>query len=137
MNRKIIHCDADCFFVAIEMRDNPALKSRPVAVGGSPLRRGVISTCNYPAREFGVRSAMASVTALRLCSQLLILPHRMGAYRQASAHMQSIFRQYSDLVEPLSLDEAYLDVSASSQYSGSATRVAEAIRAQVRREIGI
>ena len=137
MVRKIIHCDADCFFVAIEMRDNPYLCHRPVAVGGSPQRRGVISTCNYPARRFGVHSAMPSSTAMRLCPQLLILPHRLPVYRQVSAQMLNIFQQYADVVEPLSLDEAFLDVSDNTACGGSATRVAEAIRKQVRRELGI
>lgn len=137
MSRKIIHCDADCFFAAIEMRDNPALQNRPMAVGGTPQGRGVISTCNYPARRFGVHSAMASATALRLCPQLLILPHRLPLYRQVSAQMQDIFRQYTDCVEPLSLDEAFLEVTGKNTFGGSATRLAEAIRAQVRRELAI
>lgn len=135
--RKIIHCDADCFFAAIEIRDNPALTHRPIAVGGSSDRRGVISTCNYPARRYGIHSAMPSRTALRLCPDLLILPHRMEAYREASQQMQRIFYDYTDLVEPLSLDEAFLDVSTCTQQQGSATRIAQEIRARIHQEIGI
>lgn len=135
--RKIIHCDADCFFAAIEMRDDPSLVNRPIAVGGSSDRRGVISTCNYDARRFGVRSAMPSSTAKRLCPDLLILPHRMEAYREASQQMRSIFYEYTELVEPLSLDEAFLDVSDSGFHQGSATRIAQEIRARIYKEIGI
>lgn len=135
--RKIIHCDADCFFAAIEMRDDPSLAKRPIAVGGSSDRRGVISTCNYEARRFGVHSAMPSSTAKRLCPDLLILPHRMEAYRDASLQMRAIFYDYTDLVEPLSLDEAFLDVSDSKHHQGSATRIAQEIRTRIHREIGI
>lgn len=134
--KKIIHCDADCFFAAIEERDNPLLRGRPLAVGGNQAR-GVISTCNYPARRFGVRSAMASQYALRLCPQLIIRPHRMEAYREASLAMRHIFYEYTDLVEPLSLDEAFLDVSQSSRYKGSATLIAEDIRRRIHSEVGI
>ncbi|EIK44370.1 DNA-directed DNA polymerase [Cellvibrio sp. BR] len=135
--RKIIHCDADCFFAAIEMRDDPSLARRPIAVGGSSDRRGVISTCNYEARRFGVHSAMPSSTAMRLCPDLLILPHRMDAYREASQQMRNIFYDYTDLIEPLSLDEAFLDVSDCKHHQGSATRIAQEIRARIQREIGI
>ncbi len=133
--KKIIHCDADCFYAAVEMRDDPSLGSRPIAVGGSSDHRGVISTCNYEARQFGVRSAMSSVMAKKLCPDLLILPHRMDAYREASVQMRHIFYDYTDLVEPLSLDEAFLDVSASEHCSGSATRIAEHIRQRVHDEL--
>ncbi len=135
--RKIIHCDADCFFAAIEMRDDPSLRHRPLAVGGSSDRRGVISTCNYEARRYGVRSAMASAYAKRLCPDLLIVPHRMDAYREASLAMRHVFYDFSERVEPLSLDEAYLDVTDSEHYQGSATRIAEAVRARVREALGI
>lgn len=129
--RKIIHIDADCFYAAIEMRDDPSLRNRPIAVGGSSDRRGVISTCNYEAREFGVRSAMASATAMRLCPDLIIVPGRMEKYRDASMVMREIFFDYTELVEPLSLDEAYLDVSESDRCRGSATLIAEEIRQRV------
>ncbi len=135
--KKIIHCDADCFFAAVEMRDDPSLRFRPIAVGGSSDSRGVISTCNYEARHFGVHSAMSSALAKKLCPDLLILPHRMEAYRDASLKMRHIFYDYTELVEPLSLDEAYLDVSNSTLCQGSATRIAEQIRQRVYQEVGL
>lgn len=135
--RKIIHCDADCFFAAVEMRDDPSLAHRPIAVGGSSDRRGVISTCNYEARRFGVHSAMPSSTAKRLCPDLLILPTRMDAYREASEKMRAIFYEYTELVEPLSLDEAFLDVSDAKILHGSATLIAQEIRQRIKDEIGI
>ncbi|WP_049720960.1 DNA polymerase IV [Gilvimarinus polysaccharolyticus] len=137
MSKTIIHCDADCFFAAIEIRDNPDLQGRPVAVGGHPERRGVISTCNYPARKFGVRSAMASAYALRLCAGLIILPHRMAHYRQISQKIMMIFHQFTDLVEPLSLDEAFLDVTEQVNINVSARDIAASIRKQVSDELGI
>lgn len=137
MQRKIIHCDADCFFAAIEMRDNIALQGIPLAVGGDPSRRGVIATCNYEARAFGVRSAMASAYAKKLCPQLRIVPHSMEKYRIAAQQMRAIFEDYTHLVEPLSLDEAFLDVSSTRLCRGSATLIAEEIRRRVSAEIGI
>ncbi len=137
MSRKIIHADCDCFFAAVEMRDDPRLQNIPMAIGGDPGRRGVISTCNYLARQFGVHSAMASAQAKKLCPQLLIMPGTMAKYRLASEQISAIFRQYTDLVEPLSLDEAFLDVSNSAQCDGSATRMAQAIRQQVSEQVGI
>ncbi len=129
--RKIIHIDMDCFYAAIEMRDYPELVNKPIAVGGSPDRRGVISTCNYEARKFGVRSAMATGYALKLCPHLLIQPGRMDVYREESGFIRDIFSEYSDKIEPLSLDEAYLDVTGSSHHEGSASWIAEAIRARI------
>ncbi|OSM94710.1 MULTISPECIES: DNA polymerase IV [Lonsdalea] len=126
--RKIIHVDMDCFYAAIEMRDNPRLRDIPLAIGGSALRRGVISTANYPARRFGVHSAMATATALRLCPHLTLLPGRMEVYKAASLQIRQIFARYTELIEPLSLDEAYLDVTDSSHCNGSATLMAQAIR---------
>ena len=123
--RKIIHIDCDCFYAAIEMRDDPRLAGKPLAVGGSADRRGVIATCNYEARAYGVRSAMASGHALKLCPDLTIVKPRMDAYKEASREIHNIFREYTELIEPLSLDEAYLDVSDSPKFSGSATRIAE------------
>lgn len=137
MSRKIIHCDADCFFAAIEMRDDPSLRGRPIAVGGASDRRGVIATCNYEARAYGVRSAMPSMTAKRLCPDLLLVPHRFEAYKLAAEHIREIFFDYSELVEPLSLDEAFIDVSASPNCRGSATLMAEEIRQRVFDEVGI
>lgn len=135
--RKIIHLDADCFFAAIEMRDDPSLINRPIAVGGRSELRGVISTCNYEARRYGVHSAMPTRTAKRLCPDLLVLPHRMEAYREASMQMRSIFYEFTELVEPLSLDEAFLDVSDSEFHQGSATLIAKEIRARIQRDVGI
>ena len=137
MNRKIIHIDCDCFYAAVEMRDDPSLRHRPIAVGGDPGRRGVISTCNYEAREYGVRSAMASAHARRLCPELIILPPRIGYYKEVSQQIHRIFRMFTDTIEPLSLDEAYLDVTEQPHYRGSATRMGEAIRKQVRSQVGI
>ena len=135
--RKIIHCDCDCFYASIEMRDNPALAGLPVAVGGASEHRGVVATCNYEARKFGVHSAMPTATAKRLCPQLILVAPNMEKYRQASQAMHEIFRRYTDLIEPLSLDEAYLDVSDASACQGSATLIAREIRQCVRDEIGI
>lgn len=135
--RKIIHCDADCFFAAIEMRDDPSLRHIPMAVGGSASRRGVISTCNYEARRFGVHSAMATWQALKLCPNLVLVPHNMEKYRRASAALKRIFLDYSDTVEMVSVDEAYLDVSLGEKLQGSATLIAREIRGRVKKEIGI
>ncbi|KRW59632.1 DNA polymerase IV [Pseudomonas sp. TTU2014-080ASC] len=129
--RKIVHIDCDCFYAAIEMRDDPSLAGKPIAVGGSAERRGVIATCNYEARAYGVRSAMASAQALKLCPDLLIVKPRMDVYRSVSREIHAIFREFTDLIEPLSLDEAYLDVSDSPHFSGSATRIAQEIRKRV------
>ncbi|MBZ8650827.1 DNA polymerase IV [Escherichia coli] len=122
--RKIIHVDMDCFFAAVEMRDNPALRDIPIAIGGSRERRGVISTANYPARKFGVRSAMPTGMALKLCPHLTLLPGRFDAYKEASNHIREIFSRYTSRIEPLSLDEAYLDVTDSVHCHGSATLIA-------------
>ena len=137
MTRKIIHCDADCFFAAIEMRDDPSLQGRPMAVGGRSDKRGVISTCNYEARRFGVHSAMPSVTAKRRCPELIIVPHSMDKYREASQQIRRIFFDYTDLVEPLSLDEGFLDVSNSNDCRGSATLIAKEIRQRVQQQLNI
>ena len=133
--RKIIHVDMDCFFAAVEMRDNPALRDIPLAIGGSRVQRGVISTANYPARKFGVRSAMPTATALKLCPHLTLLPGRFDAYKEASNHIREIFSRYTSRIEPLSLDEAYLDVSDSEHCHGSATLIAQEIRQTIEREL--
>ena len=135
--RKIIHIDMDCFFAAVEMRDNPALRDIPIAIGGSRVQRGVISTANYPARKFGVRSAMPTGMALKLCPHLTLLPGRFEAYREASNHIREIFSRYTSLIEPLSLDEAYLDVSASPHCHGSATLMAQEIRQTIFNELSL
>ena len=135
--RKIIHVDMDCFYAAVEMRDNPQLRDIPIAIGGSRERRGVISTANYPARKFGVRSAMPTGMALKLCPHLRLLPGRFDAYKEASAQICDIFTRYTPLIEPLSLDEAYLDVTDSPHCHGSATLMAQEIRATIFRETGL
>jgi DNA polymerase-4 len=129
--RKIIHIDMDCFFAAVEMRENPALKDVPLAVGGSAARRGVISTCNYVARKFGVRSAMATGLALKLCPNLVVVGHSSRKYSEASAIVFDIFHQYTDQVQSVSIDEAYLDVTHADLPNGSATLLAEKIRAEI------
>jgi len=135
--RKIIHCDCDCFYAAIEMRDNPALRDVPLAVGGRADQRGVVATCNYAARRFGVHSAMAMAQALKRCPDLVVVPPSMEKYRIASAQILAIYRDYADVVEPLSLDEAYLDVTHAAQLKGSATAIAEEIRARIAKTVGI
>jgi len=135
--RKIIHVDCDAFFAAIEMRDDPSLANRPMAVGGLAEQRGVIATCNYEARAYGVRSAMASAHALKLCPDLLIVRPRREAYREASQEIHTIFRTYTDLIEPLSLDEAFLDVTGCEHFAGSATLIAQDIRRRVWQQLRI
>ncbi|MEZ8823463.1 DNA polymerase IV [Vibrio amylolyticus] len=129
--RKIIHIDMDCFYAAVEMRDNPHYRGRPLAVGGHEKQRGVLSTCNYEARKFGLHSAMPTARALKLCPDLLVVPGRMQVYKEVSAHIREIFSRYTSLIEPLSLDEAYLDVTDCKQCKGSATLIAEAIRKDI------
>ncbi|WP_444921478.1 DNA polymerase IV [Microbulbifer sp. CnH-101-G] len=135
--RKIIHCDCDCFYASVEMRDDPNLRGRPLAVGGSSDRRGVISTCNYEARSYGVRSAMPTAQAKKLCPDLIVVPGNMAKYREVSHQIREIFLDYCDDIEPLSLDEAFLDVSNSGRCHGSATLMAEEIRQRVRETLGI
>ena len=129
--RKIIHVDMDAFFASVEQRDNPELNGKPVAVGGSG-GRGVVAAASYEARKFGVRSAMASVTAKRLCPDLIFCKSRFDVYREVSQQIRAVFRHHTDLVEPLSLDEAYLDVTEDKLGIGSATRIAELIRQEIR-----
>ncbi|KTC85075.1 DNA polymerase IV [Legionella brunensis] len=130
-NRKIIHVDMDCFYAAIEIRDNPTLANKPVAVGGAANLRGVLCTCNYIARQYGVHSAMPTAIAYRHCPDLIVLPVDMPKYKQISQAIHRIFKEFTDLVEPLALDEAFLDVSNCELYQGSATWIAEAIRKKI------
>lgn len=134
--RRIIHVDMDAFFASVEQRDNPELRGLPVAVGGARAR-GVVAAASYEARRFGVRSAMPSVTARRLCPELIFVPPRFDAYRAVSAQIHAIFARYTPLIQPLSLDEAYLDVTAPLRPLGSATAIAAAIRAEIRAETGL
>ena len=134
--RKIIHVDMDAFFASVEQRDDPSLRGRPVAVGGSS-DRGVVAAASYEARIFGVRSAMASVKALRLCPQLVFCKPRFAVYNEVSRQIRAIFLDYTPHVEPLSLDEAYLDVSEDLKGIGSATRIAELIRQRIKQDTGL
>lgn len=129
--RKIIHVDMDAFFASVEQRDNPELRGKPVAVGGAG-GRGVVAAASYEARKFGVRSAMPSITAKRLCPNLIFVRHRFDAYKEASRTIRKIFEHYTPHVEPLSLDEAYLDVTDDLLGIGSATRIAELIRQEIK-----
>ena len=135
--RKIIHADCDSFFASVEMRDDPSLRDQPVAVGGSPDKRGVVATCNYAARRFGVHSAMPMSRAVRLCPNLVIVRGNMAKYKEVSGEIREIFERFTEVIEPLSLDEAFLDVSNCSAFGGSATLMAEDIRRAVREELEI
>jgi DNA polymerase-4 len=130
--RKIIHVDMDAFYASVEQRDNPELKGKPVAVGGQ--HRGVVMAASYEARKYGVRSAMPSVTAKRRCPELVFVKTRFDVYRAVSQQIRAIFLDYTDLVEPLSLDEAYLDVTEDRLGLGSARAIAEDIRRRIREE---
>jgi DNA polymerase-4 len=135
--RKIVHVDMDAFYVSVELRDNPELMGKPVAVGGSRGSRGVLSTCNYVARQFGIKSAMPTSVALRKCPDLILLPGRMEVYKQVSEQIRGIFERYTDLIEPLSLDEAYLDVSNCKLFGGSATLIAQDICRTIHCELNL
>jgi len=133
--RKIIHIDMDAFYASVEQRDNPELRGLPVAVGGG--HRGVVAAASYEARKFGVRSAMPSATARRRCPDLVFVKPRFDAYREVSNQIRAIFADYTDLIEPLSLDEAYLDVTGDRLGLGSARAIAEDIRRRIREETGL
>jgi len=134
--RKIIHIDMDAFYASVEQRDHPELKGKPVAVGGSSMR-GVVASASYEARQYGVRSAIPSVTAKRLCPQLVFVKSRFDIYREVSHQIREIFFEYTDLVEPLSLDEAYLDVTDPKKGPASATLIAEQIRKRIESTTGL
>ncbi len=123
--RRVIHLDMDCFYAAIEMRDRPALRGKPIGVGGARDRRGVLTTCNYEARAFGVHSAMPTFMALQRCPHLIVVPTRFDVYRREAAVIRTILHRFTSLVEPLSLDEAYLDVT---DYPGEPAPLAQVIR---------
>lgn len=133
-HRKIIHIDMDAFYASVEQRDNPRLKGKPVIVGSDPDKRGVVCTCSYEARKFGVRSAMPSRQAAKLCPHGVFLYPRFEAYRQVSQQIREIFYEVTDLVEPLSLDEAYLDVTHNKKGESSATRLAIEIKKRIFKE---
>ena len=131
--RKIIHVDMDAFYASVEQRDNPALRGKPVAVGGSQAR-GVVAAASYEARKFGVRSAMPSVTARRKCPDLTFVEPRFEVYRRVSLEIRAIFAEHTAIIEPLSLDEAYLDVTENHNGIASATEIAKQIKAKIRTE---
>jgi len=135
--RKIIHVDMDAFYVSVEIRDNPSLEGKPVAVGGNRASRGVLSTCNYVARQYGVGSAMPTSIALQKCPNLVLVPGRMEIYKEVSTQIRKIFERYTNIIEPLSLDEAYLDVSNCDQFGGSATLIANDICRSIHKELNL
>ena len=129
--RKIIHIDMDAFYASVEQRDRPELKGKPVIVGGDPQSRGVVAACSYEARKFGIHSAMASSTAYRICPDAVFIRSRFDVYRAVSSQIREIFCEYTDLVEPLSLDEAFLDVTQNYKGMPSATLIAREIKRKV------
>src|SRR5436305_8733922 len=131
--RKIVHIDMDAFYASVEQRDNPELRGKPVAVGGS-LARGVVAAASYEAREFGVHSAMPSLVARRKCPDLIFVKPRFDAYKAISLQIREVFAEYTPIIEPLSLDEAYLDVTENLKGIISARQIAEEIRARIRAE---
>ena len=134
--RKIIHIDMDAFYASIEQRDNSEYKGKPLAVG-YPAERGVVVAASYEARKFGVRSAMPSLTALSKCPQIIFVPARFDVYREVSMQIHSIFLEYTDLIEPLSLDEAYLDVTVNKPGIESATLIAQELKKKIREKTGL
>ncbi len=135
--RRILHCDMDSFYASVHQRDDPSLRGKPVAIGGDPGGRGVVASASYEARAFGVRSAMPSARALRLCPQLIFLRSDFVRYRKVSAEVTSIFREFTPLVQVVSIDEAYLDVSDHLEPWGSATAVAQEIRRRVQQQLDL
>jgi len=134
---KIIHVDMDCFYASVEIKERPELKFKPVAVAGSSENRGVVTTCNYIARKFGIHSAMPSVTAKRLCPQIIFLPVNMEKYRAISKETHKIYKCYTKIIEPISLDEAYLDVTNSEYCQGDPEEMARQIRKKIFEDLGI
>src|SRR5690606_33312136 len=133
--RKIIHIDMDAFFASVEQRDFPKYRGMPLAVGGSPEGRGVVAAASYEARIYGVHSAMPSHKAIKLCPHILFVFPRFDVYKKVSSHIREIFKRYTDLIEPLSLDEAYLDVTHDKLGIGSALEIAKQIRAAIKEEL--
>ncbi len=134
--RKIIHIDMDSFYASVEQRDNPKLRNRPIVVGSDSLR-GVVSTASYEARKYGIHSAMPSVMAKKLCKHLIFVPVNMEKYKSVSQQIRNIFYDYTDLVEPLSFDEAYLDVTTNKKNNPSATLIAKEIKARIKKELNL
>ncbi|MFR9069092.1 DNA polymerase IV [Paraclostridium tenue] len=136
-NRKIIHIDMDAFYASVEQRDNKELRGKPVIVGGSPESRGVVATCSYEARKFGIHSAMPSKVAYVRCPHAIFVPPRFDVYHKVSCQIREIFKRYTDIIEPLSLDEAYLDVTENKKGIEYASVVAKSIKSEIYKEIGI
>ncbi|WP_256003788.1 DNA polymerase IV [Pedobacter deserti] len=137
MSRKIIHVDMDAFYASVEQRDFPELKGKPVVVGGSPSGRGVVAAASYEARKYGIKSAMPARQALQLCAEVVFVKPRFEVYKSVSAHIREIFRRYTDLIEPLSLDEAYLDVTTDKLNIGSALEIAKQIKQAIKTELNL
>jgi DNA polymerase-4 len=137
MYRRIVHIDMDAFFASVEQRDRPELRGKPVAVGGQPDKRGVVAAASYEARRFGVRSAMSMAKAVRLCPSLVIVPSDFARYKAASSQIFAIYREVTPLVEPLSLDEAYLDVTENALNEPLATVVAKRIKERIKADTGL
>ncbi len=135
-NRKIIHIDMDAFYASVEQMDHPELKGKPVAVGGGS-ERGVVAAASYEARKYGVRSAMSGFQARKNCPDLIFVKPRFARYKEISKQIRNIFYEYTDLVEPLSLDEAYLDVTLNKKHHPSATLIASEIRERIFQEVRI
>ncbi len=137
MTRKIIHIDMDAFYAAIEQRDNPHLKGKPIIVGGSPENRGVVSTASYEARRFGIHSAMPTKRAISLCKDLIIIHPNFEKYKTASKSLVTIYREYTDLIEPVSLDECYLDVTENKKAIPTATEIAFTLKERIKKELNL
>ena len=135
-SRKIIHIDMDAFYASVEQRDNPDLKGKPVAVGHSE-KRGVVAAASYEARKYGVRSAMSSVKALKICPELIFVEGRMDVYKSVSAQIHEIFHEYTDIIEPISLDEAFLDVTENKKDIKLAVDIAREIKIRIRKELNL
>ena len=136
-HRKIIHIDMDAFYASVEQRDFPQYRGKPLAVGGSPTGRGVVATASYEARKFGVRSAMSSRRAIQLCPDIFFVYPRFEAYKSVSRSIREIFSRYTDIIEPLSLDEAFLDVTNDKQHIGSALEIAQQIKKAIKDELNL
>ena len=135
--RKILHVDMDAFFASVEQREHPEWRGKPVIVGGKPNERGVVSTCSYEARAFGVRSAMPTAKAMKLCPKAILTPGNYSLYKEISSQVREVFKSFTNMIEPLSIDEAYLDVTNNSRGITSATLVAHLIQKEVYEKTGL
>ena len=135
--RKILHVDMDAFFASVEQREHPEWRGKPVIVGGKPNERGVVSTCSYEARAFGVRSAMPTAKAMKLCPKAILTPGNYSLYKEISSQVREVFKSFTNMIEPLSIDEAYLDVTENSKNQTSATMIAREIQEAIYKEVGL